>query len=232
MNLMRGSQYHPSNCKRQIRTTFNSSEIMKTLFFLLPSTFSPIYYGQTANDYFEKGKSLELQLRIPKEIYCLAILLISFSGYGQQSYYNNGVTKQKLGDHKGAIADFTKAIEITDNDYMAYVNRGVSKDELGDYRGAISDYTKAIEVHPDYKAFENRGHSKGYLQPPDFKGAIPDFTRAIELSPNASEARYSYYFRGYAKIMLKQRDSGCLDLKKAAELGDEQAYKKIKEYCY
>ena len=50
--------------------------------------------------------------------------------------------KDELKDYKGAIADYTKAIEIDPNYADAYNNRGIAKDELKDYKGAIADYTK------------------------------------------------------------------------------------------
>ena len=40
-----------------------------------------------------------------------------------------------------------------------------------------------------------------------------------------------YLNRGASKIMLGQKDSGCLDLSKAGELGDTKAYGLIKKYC-
>ena len=62
----------------------------------------------------------------------------------------------------------------------------------------------------------------------DVIGALYDYNKAIELDPNDAEA---YGGRGLAKIFLGQKDSGCLDLSKAGELGDSQAYDAIKEYC-
>jgi len=50
----------------------------------------------------------------------------------------------------------------------------------------------------------------------------------IGLNPSDAEA---YYGRGVAKIGLGQKDSGCLDLSKAGELGYSVAYKAIKRYC-
>ena len=62
----------------------------------------------------------------------------------------------------------------------------------------------------------------------DYSGAIQDFNKAIELDPNDAEA---YGGRGLAKILLGQKDSGCLDLSKAGELGYMDAYDVIKKHC-
>ncbi len=57
---------------------------------------------------------------------------------------------------------------------------------------------------------------------------MQDYNKAIELNPNLAEV---YYNRGLAKIGLGQKDSGCLDLSKAGEMGYADAYEFINEYC-
>jgi hypothetical protein len=52
--------------------------------------------------------------------------------------------------------------------------------------------------------------------------------KAISIKPNYPEA---YYLRGTAKLNLGQKDSCCLDLSKAGELGYTQAYETIRHYC-
>jgi len=59
-------------------------------------------------------------------------------------------------------------------------------------------------------------------------GAVQDSNKAIELDPNNAKA---YRGRGLAKIFLGQKDSGCLDLSKAGELGYSDTYEVIKELC-
>ncbi|MDA2919073.1 tetratricopeptide repeat protein [Desulfobacterota bacterium AH_259_B03_O07] len=62
----------------------------------------------------------------------------------------------------------------------------------------------------------------------DYRGAIKDYTKAIEINPKDAEV---YYGRGLTKLYLGQKDSGCLDLSKAGELGYFKAYDFIKQYC-
>ena len=59
--------------------------------------------------------------------------------------------KESTGDHKGAIADFDKAIKLNPKDEYAYNNRGIAKESTGDYKGAIADWGKAIELNPSLK---------------------------------------------------------------------------------
>ena len=62
-------------------------------------------------------------------------------------YYMLAFSKSKIGDNTGAIADYTKAIEM-DFEYSsyAYLNRGVSKEILGDIKGACSDWREAMKL--------------------------------------------------------------------------------------
>ena len=87
-----------------------------------------------------------------KKILFTLALLISFSSFGQtaEEYIKSGNDKAYAKDNYGAIADFTKAIELNPNDSAAYYKRGGTKYDLEDYYGAISDYTKAIELNPNF----------------------------------------------------------------------------------
>ena len=94
--------------------------------------------------------------------------------------FNSGVDKYKQGDYQGAIADYTKAIEINPQDVGAYTNRGIAKNGLKDYQGAIADYNKALEINPkDAIAYSNRGASKELIG--DLKGACDDWRKAVDL---------------------------------------------------
>ena len=62
------------------------------------------------------------------------------------AYKNRGIAKKKLQDYRGAIADYTKAIEL--NPYLAeaYNNRGFAKLKLGQKDSACLDFSKAGEL--------------------------------------------------------------------------------------
>lgn len=144
-----------------------------------------------------------------------------------EAYFQMGNIKTELNDDKGAISDFTKAIQLGP-DGPKFLNRALAKFRLEDYRGAILDFTNAIElINPKIvKAYKGRGLCKGKLG--DYRGAIADYSEVIEINPKDGEA---YYLRGISKFMLKDKNSGCLDLSKAGELGYEEAYDTIKKYC-
>ena len=64
---------------------------------------------------------------------------------GNQKYIND--------DNQGAIADYTKAIEINPKYAMAYYTRGLArKYVIGDLEGACSDWRKAAELGDEQAA--------------------------------------------------------------------------------
>ena len=81
-------------------------------------------------------------------------------------------------------------------------------------------YTKTAE---DYF---NSGYVKAELK--KYREAIQDYNKVIKLNPKDFEA---YNNRGLTKITSGQKDSGCLDLSKAGELGFAKAYEAIRELC-
>ena len=63
-----------------------------------------------------------------KLLFTLA-LIVFFNSFGQtaEEYFNSGYDKAQVKDYYGAIADYTKVIEINPNLAEAYYNRGFSK---------------------------------------------------------------------------------------------------------
>ncbi|MBP8094798.1 MAG: tetratricopeptide repeat protein [Saprospiraceae bacterium] len=129
-----------------------------------------------------------------------------------EAYYFRAKSKVKIKDYKGAIDDYSKAIEINPEFVWAYSERGFAKghsyteihDEVkklinGDYIGAISDYSKAIELNKNEAKFYNsRGSMKVRIR--NFQDAVVDFTKAIELNP---ENANSFFNRGKTKNLLE-----------------------------
>jgi tetratricopeptide (TPR) repeat protein len=87
----------------------------------------------------------------PSYSYLLILLLsLTLTVYGEiaQESVDQGNAKSKMKDSKGAIADFTKAIQIDPKDEYIYYAREFAKENPEDHTGAIADYTKAIEIDP------------------------------------------------------------------------------------
>ena len=125
----------------------------------------------------------------------LFVPLVSFGQNREESnksfkyYYERGGEKAEAGDINGAIAEFTKAIEVAPNHQATpgtYYAIGVLKNQLGNYKEAIKDYNESLNLgikQGDEKsilaiAYNGRGNSKALSG--DIKGACIDWKKADE----------------------------------------------------
>src|SRR3982751_5329383 len=85
----------------------------------------------------------------------VGLLALSFSVcLGQtlrraEDYYQRGLARYEKGDVEGAIADYSKAIEMYPKYSAAYNSRAAARKAKGDTDAAIADYNRAIELSPD-----------------------------------------------------------------------------------
>jgi len=109
-------------------------------------------------------------------------------------------------DFAGAIASFTKAIELKPTWAEAYLQRGYARRMHGVLDLAIEDYDKAAELDPRTtqnnravaEAYTNRGQIRcSALQ---FAEAITDFNRATKLFPGDLRP---IYHRAQARLLLE-----------------------------
>ena len=77
-------------------------------------------------------------------------------------YVNRAISRDNVGDYEGAIADWTRALELNPGDAGWYVNRGMVRETIGDYDGALADYSRSTELEPNCEvAYIARAHIKG-----------------------------------------------------------------------
>lgn len=131
-----------------------------------------------------------------KLIFLIFICLVK-SSYCQTptTYINRGLVKEKSKDYAGAVAEYTKAIEMDSLSVDAYLSRGGCQIQLGNNKEALSDLNKAVRLYPTSMSYSRRAQVQFYLD--DLKAAIEDCTKAIALDPNNDLA---YYYRGYSKL--------------------------------
>jgi tetratricopeptide (TPR) repeat protein len=134
-------------------------------------------------------------------------------------FVNRGNARGHNGDANGAIADFSRAIELDPKSVSAIYNRGIAKLQKRDFDGAIADLNRTIELSPNTGDYYNdRGLAK--LRKSDKDGAIADFTRSIELDPKSVLA---YRNRALAKNVKKDADGALADYNHAIELDPRSA---------
>ena len=103
------------------------------------------------------------------------------------AYLDRGVAKASLGDHKGALIDVNKAIELKPQ--IAYYDfRAQTKLELKDYYGSIADFTKSLEMFCSQRTYYNRGIVKYRLG--DSNGACLDMKKALKSCSIFDESDY------------------------------------------
>ena len=172
-------------------------------------------------------------------------LLTTHAAYAQtaEDWLNSGLDNAESGNLEGAIADYTKAIEIDPEDgrafhpqdVRAYNFRGIAKYVLKDYQGAIADYTKAIEINQwNDDSWYQRGITKYVLE--DYQGAIDDYTKSIEIVDNRGRPfnkvdAERYTNRGIALEVIGNLKDACMDWKKAVDLGDTRPIEWVRKQC-
>ncbi|MFD1553642.1 tetratricopeptide repeat protein [Putridiphycobacter roseus] len=123
--------------------------------------------------------------------------------------------KDIVGDWEGAVKELDKAIELSPEFQKAYHYRAILHSTLQQKEQAMKDIDKAIEL--DNKSVESYFVRAGlFAEQGNFKNTVAELDVIISLDPNNGKA---YDRRGYAKIELGEKDSGCQDLNKARELG-------------
>ncbi len=89
----------------------------------------------------DKGSGMSV--RCLKDI-VVATVIKEKKGPTAQNYCDNGLSKINSKDYKGAIDDYSNAIQLSPNCDFCYQYRGFAEGELKDYSKAILDYKKAI----------------------------------------------------------------------------------------
>jgi tetratricopeptide (TPR) repeat protein len=189
----------------------------------IAATFS---WSQSAKEYTNKGRELYEKGEYVESLLNLNKAIEVDPNYAA-AYYLRGNIKDKFDDRHGSMKDYNLAVEKNPKFAEAFFARGNVKMKLQDYYGAIDDYSTAISINENYvEAYYNRGKAKQYLQA--YQDAITDCTKIIQINPKSKDA---YYMRGILRIEFGDLKNGCLDLSKAGELGDLNAYELIKEKC-
>ena len=163
------------------------------------------------------------------------LFLFVFCSYNSFSQLNDiavthficAVGKQTNKDYKGAIDEYTKAIQYFHNYYYAYFYRGIAKIKTNDKTGAMNDLNAAIQMNPNYlEAYINRAIL--FNNAGNNIAALNDLNMAISLD---SKNNFAYYYRAMVKKNLMDNKNACNDMKQALLLGNAEAKGQIDKYC-
>jgi tetratricopeptide (TPR) repeat protein len=178
-----------------------------------------------------------------------------------EALYGRAFTKNKLGDSRGAVEDYSQALGLGSSKHVKLVyDKKMSQNVLDDLRKGVEDKIKMAEFSLERsEIYFNQGAS--YYKLGNFKQAIEDFDITLYLQPTNIDA---YYLRGMAQSALGDQrkaildfsnaiklnpkyseayfvrgiiklalgdNSGCLDLSTSGELGYIRAYQVIRDFC-
>jgi len=133
---------------------------------------------------------------------------------GTEEFILAGNNKLLLGDYKGAIFEFTKAIMASPLLPHAYSSRAYAKLEMRDYEGAVYDSQQAINLHYRMETLTR-----------DMNGE----TRSTNNPASPAYARL-YSILGIAKLLQGNKEEALLLLHSARLLGNNDAEDIIKSY--
>ena len=169
-------------------------------------------------------------------ILLIPLLILTASTQGQElrsadQYSERGIARFEKNDLDGAIADFSKVIEMNGKDQeFCYYFRALAHYRKGHADQAIDDLTKAIAIKPDPRFLDDRGSL--LAKQGELDRALVDLNKAIEIAPKYAKA---YGDRGLVRIM--QGDTAdaevdfnkCFELNSALETQFKQAANQLKQ---
>lgn len=155
----------------------------------------------------------------------------SFSQKTGKEFFKAGYMKYNNGEYNGALADFSKAIELKyENLADVHYYSGLCNLEMKKYEDAIKEFSMELRISnrsDSVKALSYRGLAKFNML--DFQSALEDLDKAVAMNSSCVEA---YKFRGDLKKAIGKIDEACTDWHKARDLGDAEAAQNFKFYCY
>lgn len=103
---------------------------------------------------------------------------------GNVDYYlERAQVRHSLNRYNGAIADYTRVIELQPRHFVAHYNRGIIRAYIGDDNLALEDFDYVLGIEPDNTlAVYNRAELRRNTG--DYRGAIADYSTLIAEFPN------------------------------------------------
>lgn len=149
----------------------------------------------------------------------LALLFFSLAAQDAETLVRAADIKARERDIAGALADYSRALELDPKCAPAWFGRGQIRANKGLLPEAEADYTKAIESDPKFaKAWFGRGLLRTYTN--NEAGALADFGKAVEADPAYTLA---WFNRALLRLSRKEYDGAVADYTKAIDLKPQDA---------
>ncbi len=136
-----------------------------------------------------------------------------------EDYRQRARCRQRLNDLRGALTDFSRAIELDPSNVRALTARSALRRQLKDLAGAVGDINRAIEIDPkNAGAYNNRGLLRWDAK--DYQGALADYDHSVALDPRQSPV---FNNRGLVKEKHNDLQGALADYTKAIENNPKNA---------
>jgi tetratricopeptide (TPR) repeat protein len=137
----------------------------------------------------------------------------------EQAYFKRALTRSEMDEKEGAIADYTRVIQVNPKHDVAYNNRGLLRYELGNREGAIADFNRALLINPNSGiSYCNRGVVRSELG--NLMGAVEDFSDAIHVAADCAPA---YFQRGQVRTQMGNKMGAVEDFSDVIRLDENDA---------
>lgn len=145
------------------------------------------------------------------------------------AYSLRGSAHSDRNDQEKAIADITKAIELSkesgDQALLAefYFNRALAQSRAQHYKEGIADFDSAIAINPnDPDYYNSRARARFYAG--DAAASLKDAEEALSLNQEKDERRArSLFARGSAELKMGKTTEAIADLNEASALDKKNA---------
>lgn len=116
-----------------------------------------------------------------------------------------------------AIEQFSKSIELDNENAQAYYMRGLSYSYIRDFDAAITDFNQSLDLSPgNADVYYNRGNA--YTNKQQYDDAIKDYSESVSISPQIPEA---FFNRANIFYNLGQYDSAIEDYTSAITINPQ-----------
>lgn len=210
---------------------------------------------------YERKAVALFYLKRYEESKLLSDAAVRLDGNSWEGYFWRGNVRKILGDTSGAIADYSRSIEINPNYALALNNRGNLYGRLNEMDSAVADLKMAIKADSAFvQAWNNLSvyyFRMGYNDSADAifaqglkydKSGLLYQQRGLERY-NAklyelavadltlslqydSKSALTYLYRAYAYAAMEDHNAACEDLSKARDLGSAEARRYYEANCH
>ncbi len=138
-----------------------------------------------------------------------------------------GANAYEEGDYQVSASYYTKALKANPRDDQAYIGRGKALIRTGAYSQARQDFIKAMQLNPARKeSFYLIGNT--FFHEKKFSEAIGFYERYLSIDEGYSNV---WFNAAMSYLSLKQSNKACNCLKKATNLGMQQAESALEKHC-